>query len=250
MSSAVASLRHATRFLVAASLVATLLLAGVEPAAAALPPATPASAPFDVVGVLQAASLDDACASDPHCGGTLTVDDRVVLVPRETVVLLPTSALTWQELFARAPAPYAPSQTGLALCGQPGTRVPLRGARRRQPRGRHQHRRADRHRAGRPGARLRLHRRDRLRDGRASHRRHGGRRRHQGAAERSDGAVRQGALRRSTVHRGSPRAHPSPLPRASPCASRARTRTWPTIPSARRATGLPTSPAGSRSRSR
>jgi hypothetical protein len=124
MSSAVASLGHAPRFLVAASLVATLLLAGVEPAAAAPSPAMPASAPFDLVGVLQAASLDDACASDPHCGGKLTVGDRVVLVPRETVLILPTSALTWQELFAQAPAPYAPSQTGLASADSPAPAFP------------------------------------------------------------------------------------------------------------------------------
>ena len=125
MSRAVASLRPARRFLAAAPLVASLLLAGVGPVAAApLRPATPASSPFDVTGVLQAASLDRACASDPHCGGTLTVDDRIVMVPRETVVTLPTSALTWQELFARAPAPYAPSHTGLALADKPAPAFP------------------------------------------------------------------------------------------------------------------------------
>ena len=85
----------------------------------------PGSAPFDVSGVLQSASLDATCASDPHCGGSLTVDDHVVVVPKETVVLLPTSAPTWQELFAGAPAPYAPAQTGLALADSPAPAFPF-----------------------------------------------------------------------------------------------------------------------------
>ena len=226
MWSVVASQRPAARFLVAASLAATLLLAGVEPAAAAPVPATPASAPFDVAGVLQAASLDATCRADPHCGGTLTVDDRVVIVPRETVVFLPTSALTWQELFARCPArrthrdrPASHWRTARhrrspmrCMSSATGWATP--------------HRRAHRHLAGRPGARVRLYRRHRLLDGRAPNRRNEGRRRtrHPGAAQRSERAVRQGRGRPTPGSRWMPARRPSPRPRASRCASPARIR--------------------------
>jgi hypothetical protein len=41
-----------------------------------------------------------------HCGGTMTINGHNIVVPAETVVILPASALTWQELFAQSPAPY------------------------------------------------------------------------------------------------------------------------------------------------
>ncbi len=40
-------------------------------------------------------------------------------IPTNTIVILPASALTWDELFTQAPAPYGPSQTGLAMFDTP-----------------------------------------------------------------------------------------------------------------------------------
>jgi hypothetical protein len=86
----------------------------------------PASTQFDLNGLLQEATLDASCFADAHCGGTLKVNGHVVLVPKETIVILPASALTWQELFTQAPAPYgiatAPPTTGMAMADKP---VPL-----------------------------------------------------------------------------------------------------------------------------
>jgi hypothetical protein len=85
--------------------------------------------PFDVTGVLQQATFGDCpgtCGGrDALAGGTLTVNGQLIVVPRNTVVLLPAAALTWKELFDLAPAPYlALGQTGLALDDGNGTTVP------------------------------------------------------------------------------------------------------------------------------
>lgn len=77
----------------------------------------PGSSQFDLTGFLQAASV--TAAADAHSGGSLTVNGHVVIVPRETIVILPASALTWQELFALAPAPYTGVATGMAMSDIP-----------------------------------------------------------------------------------------------------------------------------------
>ncbi len=97
---------HASRIAVLALLAAP---------ASALPPPQPVS-PFDMIGVLQSATLG---GSDSLAGGTVTVHGQVVTIPRNTVVLLPATALTWQELFRLAPAPYGPNQTGMAQADLP-----------------------------------------------------------------------------------------------------------------------------------
>jgi hypothetical protein len=94
-----------------AALVA-MLAAGS--ASAQLP--MPASTQFDYVGFIQSATLDAACQADAHCGGTVTVNGHLVTIPKETVVEFPANALTWQEIFAQAPAPY-----GLAAAGGPSS---------------------------------------------------------------------------------------------------------------------------------
>src|SRR5689334_7775516 len=77
----------------------------------------PASTQFDVTGFIQAASLGGPVGASPaHQGGSITVNGHVITVPAETIVILPASALTWQELFAFAPAPY-----GLFAAGGPST---------------------------------------------------------------------------------------------------------------------------------
>src|SRR4051812_45063054 len=80
-------------------------------------PTVASSTQFDITGFLQSATLDTP--ADKHSGGVLTVNGHHVVVPKETIVILPASALTWQELFTHAPAPYGPGQTGMALQDTP-----------------------------------------------------------------------------------------------------------------------------------
>jgi hypothetical protein len=83
----------------------------------------PASTQFDISGFIQEAILDPSCVADAHCGGTVKVNGHVVVVPKETIVILPANALTWQELFVQAPAPYGmltnPPSSGMALADVP-----------------------------------------------------------------------------------------------------------------------------------
>jgi hypothetical protein len=37
----------------------------------------------------------------------LRVNGQVVTIPANTIVILPANALTWDELFTEAPAPYS-----------------------------------------------------------------------------------------------------------------------------------------------
>jgi len=96
-------------------LAAALSLALLGARAEALPPPQPVS-PFELTGPLQVATLD---ALDALSGGTLVANGHVVIVPRNTIVLMPASFLTWAELFTLAPAPYGPDQTGMALIDFP-----------------------------------------------------------------------------------------------------------------------------------
>ena len=120
-----------TRALVALSLVAGMAVSS-EHASAAVLPALPPSTQFDITGFLQVATLDTACVTAAgatlddqghpkaaHCGGTMTLNGHLIVVPNETIAILPASALTWQELVAQAPAPYGPTQTGMALADTP-----------------------------------------------------------------------------------------------------------------------------------
>lgn len=95
----------------------------------ALPPFVPIPAPqpflqkvspFAIVGFLQTATLDSSCSpADPLCGGTMTVNGIRILVPRNTLFQMPATAIAWGDLFHSAPAPYGPSQSGLALSDSP-----------------------------------------------------------------------------------------------------------------------------------
>ncbi len=76
----------------------------------------PGSTGFDITGFMQEATLDPTCQADPHCGGTIKVNGHVIVVPKEIVIQFPANALTWQEMFAQAPAPY-----GLAAAGGPSS---------------------------------------------------------------------------------------------------------------------------------
>ena len=74
--------------LVAVAAILTLL--GLVGAAAQLPPAGTASQ-FDITGFLQAATVT---APTPLMGGTLTVNGQLVVVPANTIVVLPAKQLT------------------------------------------------------------------------------------------------------------------------------------------------------------
>lgn len=94
-------------------LSAVILLATFAVGQLPIPPSTQ----FDITGFLQEATVTNA--GDAHSGGTLRVNGHTVTVPRETIVILPANALTWQELFAKAPAPYTGVATGMALADLP-----------------------------------------------------------------------------------------------------------------------------------
>jgi len=101
-----------------AILVAVILLAGL--AGAQTPIA--ASTQFDITGHIQVATLGGPGSGNgagAHQGGSIKVNGHVITVPSETIVILPASALTWEEIFAFAPAPYGPSKSGLALADTP-----------------------------------------------------------------------------------------------------------------------------------
>lgn len=109
----------------------------VAPASAGLP----ASSQFDITGFLQSATLDSGCytaqkglkdaqgnPAEAHCGGTMQINGITITVPAETIAVLPASALTFEELFENAPAPYGlaaanpdggTGETGLALNDSP-----------------------------------------------------------------------------------------------------------------------------------
>ncbi|MCU1382977.1 MAG: hypothetical protein JWL71_1674 [Acidobacteria bacterium] len=74
--------------------------------------------PFDVVGFIEAATVN-AAADGFSGGGTITVNGTVITVPTNTLLQMPAFALTWQEVFTQAPAPYGPLQSGLAMADTP-----------------------------------------------------------------------------------------------------------------------------------
>jgi len=132
------ALRRAISLALAVPIVAGLVVSGVGPVLATavnvpaavapaqdLPAYLPNVTQFDVTGLIQAATLDTPTA-DAHSGGTLTVNNQLITVPRELIVFLPASMLTWQELFSQAPAPYgltpasaAVPESGLAMADLP-----------------------------------------------------------------------------------------------------------------------------------
>jgi len=97
--------------------ILALAVAALWPAAqvrAQLP--MPTSTIFEMTGFIQSATLD---SSDAFSGGTLTMNNHVVVIPKYTIFQMPATNLTWSELFTQAPAPWGPKQTGLALNDTP-----------------------------------------------------------------------------------------------------------------------------------
>ncbi len=107
-----------SRGFVAAGAVVALLAA--MPARAQLP--VPASSQFDITGFIQEAKLGGpgtGAGVGAHQGGTIKVNGHTIIIPSETIVILPASAYSWAELFALSPAPYTGVYTGLALSDVP-----------------------------------------------------------------------------------------------------------------------------------
>jgi hypothetical protein len=103
-----------------ATIVAVLLGVSLSyvsgPLQAQLP--MPASTQFDMTGFLQEATLGGVGTgggAGALQGGSLKVNGHTVIVPSNTIVILPASAYTWEELFSRSPAPYTNLATGLAM---------------------------------------------------------------------------------------------------------------------------------------
>jgi hypothetical protein len=100
------------------TLLAVILFAGLADAQTPIA----ASTQFDITGHIQVARLGGAGSGNgvgAHQGGFIKVNGHVITVPSETIVILPASALSWEEIFAFAPAPYGPTQSGLALADNP-----------------------------------------------------------------------------------------------------------------------------------
>src|SRR3954462_1358160 len=72
------------------------------------------AAPFDIIGFIDAATMTPE-ADHFSGGGTITVNGTTIIVPKHTLLQMPAFALTWQEIFELAPAPWkGRGLTGLA----------------------------------------------------------------------------------------------------------------------------------------
>jgi hypothetical protein len=79
--------------------------------------------PFAMTGFIQSATVTNPASI--FSGGTFVMNGMTVTVPANTMFQMPATAMTWQELWANAPAPYkALGQTGLALSDGNPTAVP------------------------------------------------------------------------------------------------------------------------------
>jgi hypothetical protein len=84
-------------------------------------PSTPflfPESPFAMTGFIQSMTVDTP--TDMLSGGTVTINGFTITVPRNTILQMPATQITWQELWSNAPAAYkALGQTGLALSDTP-----------------------------------------------------------------------------------------------------------------------------------
>src|SRR3954447_13136003 len=103
--------------------VIVALVASVSLRPQAQTPAPAGAAPFDIIGFIDAATLTPE-ADGFSGGGTITVNGTNIVVPKNTLLQMPAFALTWQELFAMAPAPWGPTQSGLAKADRDGNDNP------------------------------------------------------------------------------------------------------------------------------
>ena len=57
--------------------------------------------PFEMVGFIQKATLNDP--ADVFSGGTITINNHQIVVPRNTILQMPATSMTWAEVFKLAP---------------------------------------------------------------------------------------------------------------------------------------------------
>jgi hypothetical protein len=86
-------------------IVVVAMLATVTLRPHAQTPAPKGAAPFDIIGFIDAATMTPGGDSFSG-GGTVTVNGTEIIVPKNTLLQMPAFALTWEELFNMAPAPY------------------------------------------------------------------------------------------------------------------------------------------------
>jgi hypothetical protein len=125
-------IKRLVRYASYAAAVAVLTYLGVQllspargqlPVAGGKPPTTlQAVSPFQLIGIMQDATLDTP--DDIFSGGSVTVNGIKVTIPRNTLFQFPATTMTWQEMFELAPPPYGLAtdsgpQSGLALNDTP-----------------------------------------------------------------------------------------------------------------------------------
>ena len=107
---------HSKRIGAIATLFTLLILALAVPALAQAPG-------FDMIGFIQKATVNDA--SNPLSGGTITINNHNIIVPANSIVQMPATALGWGEVFSLAPeAQKSAGESGLAIADRnplPGT---------------------------------------------------------------------------------------------------------------------------------
>jgi hypothetical protein len=74
-------------------------------------------APFNIIGFVQSFTLDTP--GDPLSAAKMVVNGITVVIPRNTIVTMPAAFLTPQQIFEGAPAPWGPTQSGMALTDTP-----------------------------------------------------------------------------------------------------------------------------------
>ena len=95
-------------------------LAQAQLAAPPMPVIPVAASQFSAVGFIENIVLDSSgviCTpSHPSLrGGTITVNGQIIIVPCNTILQMPATSMTFEELFSLAPAGTTPGTTGLAL---------------------------------------------------------------------------------------------------------------------------------------
>jgi hypothetical protein len=100
---------YSRKFCTIVALLLSVALAAVTPALAQ------GTVPgFDMIGFVQKATVNDS--TNPLSGGTITINNHTIIVPANSIVQMPATALGWGEVFSLAPAAQKSlGESGLAL---------------------------------------------------------------------------------------------------------------------------------------